>query len=512
MRYDVVIIGAGHNGLTAAFYLSQMGLRVLIVEARNLIGGACVTEELIPGYRFSTCANVACWLRPKIAEDLQLLERGVQFRGYDVSTQVMAGGETYTIWGDLKKNQEEIARFSRADAEALPKWNAFWRTAGEIFGPFLMTPPPTIGEIFERARQIGAEEILTTVLTTSIAQLADRFFESSIMRGIQHAPHDMGSIYDTGTGIARALASAMGGYSETGKPAPRGFVGGGMGTLTQTIALAAKELGTEIRTNSPVQRIVVENGKAVGVELVGGEQIAANIVISNADPKRTFLKMVETSDLDPAFRLKVQQLRTDIAPLKFHCTLSELPEFYGYEGSELPTRGTFNICPDRDYHENAWDDARYGRLPRAPFMSIMTPTAHDDTLAPAGKHTMSVWILFAPVHLREGTWPERREEMAQRLIDQIAKYSPNFRTALQDYVLLTPYDLEARVLLTDGNIHHVDISPSQMLWQRPMPELAHYRTPIHNLYLCGAGMHPYGEVHGVCGHNAAQTIARDLAG
>jgi phytoene dehydrogenase-like protein len=511
MRYDVIIAGAGHNGLTAAFYLSKMGLKVLIVEARNIIGGACVTEELIPGYRFSTCANVACWLRPKIAEDLQLLERGVQFWGYDCSTQVMAGGETFTSGGGARTMQEEIARFSKADAEAWPKWNAFWRVTSDVLGPYLMTPPPTLGELFARAREMGAEEILTTVLTTSIAQLADRFFESDVMRNLHHAPHDMGSVYDTGTGIARALATAMSSYSETGKPAPRGYVRGGMGELTKAMAQAAQELGTTIRTNSPVQRILVEDGKAVGVELVGGEQIEAGIVVSNADPKRTFLSMVEAKNLDLAFRHKVQQLRTDIAPLKFHCTLSELPEFYGYEGSELPTRGTFNICPDREYHENAWDDARHGRLPRAPFMSIMTPTAQDDSLAPAGKHTMSVWILFAPVHLREGTWPERREEMARRLITQISKYSPNFRNALQDYVLLTPHDLQTRVLLTDGNIHHVDISPSQMLWQRPMPELAHYRSPITKLYLCGAGMHPYGEVHGVCGHNAAQTILADLA-
>jgi phytoene dehydrogenase-like protein len=441
-----------------------------------------------------------------------LVERGLQVWGYHVTAKIVGDNTPFVTWDSLARQQEEVARFSKADAEALPKWSQFWRQANDLFGPYLLTPPPTIGELYAKARQLGREEFLTTVLTTSVAQLADNYFESEALRGQQWAPHDMGSLYDTGTGLARALAAAMGSYSETGNPAPRGFVRGGMGQISQLIADAAQEQGATLQINSPVKRIIIENGRAAGVKLEGGEQIAATRVISNADPKRTFLKLVEEGVLPDAFLQRVRQLRTDIAPLKFHCALSELPQFYGFEGTDLATgSGTYIICPEREYHERAWDDARHGRLPEAPLISIMTPTAGDDTLAPPGKHTMSCWILFAPVHLKEGTWPERREEMAQRLINIISKYSPNFRKALLDYVLLTPYDLEARVLLTDGNIHHVDISPSQMLWQRPLPELAKYRTPLQNLYLCGAGMHPYGEVHGCCGHNAAQTILRDLA-
>ena len=510
MKCDVLVVGAGHNGLVAAFYLARQGLNVQVVEARDKVGGACVTEELIPGFRFSTYANVACWLRPKIVDDLRLIERGLEFWGYDVFTRTLEGGEPFSLGCDLASQQAEIARFSEADAAAWPQWHRFWRQATPLLGPSLLTPPPTLAELFGRARRLGSEDFLTTVLTTSLAQLADRFFSSEVMRSQHVAPHDMGSVYDTGTGLATALATAMSTFSETGRPAPRGYVRGGMGELTQAMADAAGEHGVSIRTSSPVHHILVEDGRAVGVELEGGEAVEASVVVSNADPKRTFLRLLEPEDLPEGFRHRVQALRTDVAPLKFHCALSELPEFYGFEGSEKPTRGTFQICPDRSYHERAWDDARHGRLPEAPFMDLMTPSAGDASLAPAGQHTVSFWILFAPVHLRTGSWPERREEMAERLLNIVDQYSPNFRRALRDYVLLTPYDLEQRVLLTDGNIHHVDISPSQMLWQRPLPELANYRTPVQNLYLCGAGMHPYGEVHGACGHNAAHAVLEDL--
>lgn len=519
MDRDVVIIGTGHNGLVAAFYLARAGLNVEMIEARPLIGGACVTEELIPDFRFSTCANVACWLRPKVVEDMQLLERGLQFsittedrvaHCWPVVTQVLDNNQPFVWWPDQERMQAEIARFSRSDAEAWPHWNEFWNQAGDLLGRYLLTPPPTLAELLDRARQTGSEEILTTVLTTSLAQLADRFFESDPMRNHVHAPHDMGSVYDTGTGLATAMAAAMSSYSEMGQTAPCGYVRGGMGQITRAMAQAAGEHGVTIRTNSPVRRVLVEDGRAVGVELVGGERIAAKIVVSNADPKRTFLKLVDSADLSELFIQRIRQLRTDIAPLKFHCALSELPEYYAFAGSQLPTKGSFLICPDRAYHERAWDDARHGRLPQAPYMELMTPSAWDDSLAPPGRHTVSFWILFAPVQLKEGSWPERRDEMAERLLGIMDQYSPNFRRAVVDYVLFTPHDLEQRVLLTDGNIHHVDISPSQMLWQRPLPELAHYRAPIRNLYLCGAGMHPYGEVSGAPGHNAAHVILRDL--
>ena len=518
MDHDILIIGAGHNGLVAAFYLARAGLNVIIVEARSIVGGACVTEELIPGFKFSTCANIACWLRPKVVEEMGLLERGLEFSGTDqchsagweTVTQVFSGNQPFVWWSDPDKMQAEIAKISKADAEAWPRWNNFWNKAGDLIGPHLLSTPPTLAQLLNRAKKIGCEDVLTTILTTSVAHLTDRFFESDVMRDHIHAPHDMGSLYDTGTGLVKALSTAMRNYTETGRPAPSGYVRGGMGSLTEAMLQTAQDYGVTVRTNCPVHHILVENTQAVGVELESGEIIRARTVISNADPKRTFLKLMHPTDLPGSLLQKVRQIRTDIAPLKFHCALSELPEYYGFEGSDLPTKGLHRISPSRAYQERAWDDARHGRLPRAPYMDVMTPSVWDDSLTPPGKHTVSFWILFAPVHLKEGSWPDRREEMADRLLQMMDQHSPNFRKAVLDYVLFTPYDLEQRVLLTDGNIHHVDISPSQMLWQRPIPELARYQTPVQNLYLCGAGMHPYGEVCGAPGHNAAHAILRDL--
>jgi phytoene dehydrogenase-like protein len=515
----VVVIGAGHNGLVAAFYLARGGLEVTVVEAQSSVGGACKTEELIPGFRFSTCANVVCWLRPEVARDLRLVERGVTFslmddpsvHCYDVSAQVLPDGSGFAWWADPVRLREEISRFSLADAEAWPRWEAFWNDAASILGPYIMTPPPTFNELVARAQGLGLTHVLETVLTTSIAELADRYFESPIMRNHVIAPHDMGSVYDVGTGLARALETAVHSYRDdpTLVP-PRGYVRGGMGRLTLAMAEAAREEGATILTAAPVRRILTELGRATGVVLADGSMLEADIVVSNADIKRTFLKLLAPEDVPEGLATRVRNIRTDIAPLKLHCALSELPRFYAFPDSDLPTRGSFFICPDREYHESAWDDARHGRLPNAPIIRMMTPSTWDDSLAPAGSHTASFWILFAPTHLRDGTWPERRAEMADRLIEIICRYSPNFADALVGHVLLTPFDLEERVLLTDGNIHHVDISPSQMLWQRPLPELAGYRTPISGLYLCGAGMHPYGEVTGAPGHNSAHVVLRDV--
>ena len=514
-RDAAVVVGAGHNGLVAAFYLARAGLDVTVIEARDVVGGACVTEEVIPGYRFSTCANRAAWLRPQVVQDLGIVERGVTFSAPDGSPlgprgTHLASGEPFVWWPDPERTRDEIARFSVREADAWMDWRAFWGQFVELFGPYLLTLPPTLRELVERADGLGVGDALQSVLTTSVADLADRFFQSALLRNHVQPPHDASTVHDTGSSLVMAVAAAAAGYTETGRSAPGGFVRGGMGALTDAMAEAAREQGVRIVLGSPVERIVTVGGQVEGVRTATGEFYPCRLVMSNADPKRTFRTLVDPEQLDARFLARVDGLTTRIAPLKLLCALDELPQFDGLPSEEILRFGSYVICPDREYQVRAWRDAYDGRVPTAPIISVSVPSAWDETVAPAGHHTASVFIRYGPVRLRDGTWPDRKAELADHLIDLIGRRSPNFKDAVVDYVLLTPEDFEARHLLTDGSIHHVDLSANQLLWNRPLPELARYRTPVHGLYLCGAGTHPYGEVSGASGHNAAHAVLADL--
>jgi phytoene dehydrogenase-like protein len=506
---EAVVVGGGHNGLTTAFYLARAGIEVTVLEAQDTIGGACKTEELIRGYKFSTCATTLWWLRARVAEDMGLFARGLIVQSGSPAW-ILEGNRSFVWWRDEDALRAEIARFSSHDAHTWTEWTNLWKRAADLFGPFLLSYPPTIPELFKAAERTQEQSLLELLLTHCLADLADRHFESPEMRNSIRAPHDIGSLWDHGSALAEAISAAQTTYSETGSPMPQGYVLGGMGRVTDLMRQAAEEAGATIRTNARVAHLEVEQGRVVGVELANGEQVVADLVISNADPKRTFLQLLDEGDLPDDFVASVRAIRTDIAPLKFHCALSQSPEWFAFGDSDVPMRGTLRINPSRESQERAWDDARNGRLPAEPYMVAMTPSAWDPSLAPAGHHTVSFWTLFAPVRPAEGTWPARREEMTDRLLRQLDRYSPNFRSALVDCLLLTPSDLEERVLLTDGNIHHVDMVPSQMLWQRPLPELARYRSPILGLYLCGAGQHPGGEISGAPGHNAAHAVLDDL--
>ena len=519
MSYDAIIVGAGHNGLVSAFYLARAGLRTLVVEARDRVGGSCVTEELIPGYRFSTCANVVWALRPQIIADMGLYERGLIVDARQFLRLLPDGRYLFTErlasaapGEELSAVQREIARFSSADAAAFPDWITFLGRLTRILGPWLLEQPPSLHEIYARCEDADDRRALDLILTNSMAKIADRFFESDTMRDIGVAA-DIGDIHDLGTGMLFALTTALGSYSENGIPVPNGFIRGGMGRLTELMADAACEQGATIRTNAPVARIMVEGGRTTGVELTSGEQIAARMVISNADPKRTLLKLVAPEALDVRLRSRLQQLQTHAAAgLKIHCALSELPEYrVDRPLSDLQQReATLIIAPDRAYREAAWRAAAQGELPERPVIAGFIPSVYDPSLAPPGCYTWSAYVVWAPVTPRRGSWAERGPEMAEQIIDTVTHYAPNFRRALRDYRLITPDYLEQHMGLTDGNIHHVDAIPSQLFRQRPLEELANYRTPIGGLYLCGAGTHPWGEVSGAPGYNAAQRILRDL--
>ena len=519
MKYDVVIIGAGHNGLVAAFYLARAGQRVLLVEARSIVGGCCVTEELIPGFRFSTCANLVWALRPQIVRDMELHRRGlvvdtrVFLRLQPDGRHLFSGRNMGSVSGAeaLAETQKEIAKFSAADAQAYPRWQEFIARLVRLFGPWLMKPPPRLPEIYAGCIDDADRAALDLVLSNSIASLADRFFESDLMRDVGVAA-DIGDVNDVGTGLLFALTAAMGAYTETGEPVLNGYVRGGMGRISDTMLMAAKEHGVEVRTDAPVKRITVARGAVTGVELVSGEKIAADAVVSNVDPKRTFLKLIDAAALNPAFLKKISALQTHAAAgLKLHCTLSEPLEYRAAKEltDEQKLRSTVIIAPDRAYRTASWRAAERGELPEEPVVAAFMTSVYDPSLAPPGKFTWSAYLVWAPVHPKAGDWSELKAEMVERVIRVMERHTTNFRRALKDYVLLTPQDLETRNYLTDGNIHHLDAIPSQLLWLRPLEELANYRGPIGGLYLCGGGSHPWGEVSGAPGHNAAQVIIAD---
>lgn len=509
-RYDAIVVGAGHNGLVAAFYLARRGLRVLVAEALPTVGGACKTEELIPGYRFSTCANWVGWWRRTIVDDMRLMERGLRVGGADLRCRVFPPDRPFVWWNEPARLEAEIARICPDDVEGYRAWTDLWARAADLFGPYLLTEPPTLPELLADADRRGHRDLLETLLTTSLAELTDRHFRSDEMRSIADAPHDVGSLYDHGSALAMAVGAAVEHHHETGVPAPRGFVWGGMGRITELMAQAAADAGAEVRVSSPVEEIVVTDAQVAGVRLASGEELEAPVVVSNADTSRTFLRLIDPQRLDETFLRRVRALRHDVAPLKLHCALRGRPTWSAFGDAEHPYGGTLTLCLSRDQQERAWDDARHGRLPDEPFMVAMMPSAWDTSLAPDGHHTVSFWILFAPVEPASGSWDDLREQMAEKLLAYVDRFSPDFRDLLVDYHLLTPLDLEQRVLLTAGNIHHVDIRPSQLLWQRPLPELSRYRAPLRGLYLCGAGQHPYGEVNGAPGHNAAHAVLADL--
>ncbi len=508
--HDVIIVGGGHNGLVAAAYLAAAGMDVLLLERRAVLGGACVTEELFPGYRFSACSYICHLLQTKVIEDLELRRYGFEVFSLDPERfQPFADGRRLLVWDDVERTQEEIGRFSRRDAANYPRWQEFWRQAAAIIHPYFLRPPPDPGEIAAKVRGTGEEAFLARLLKVSMKEVVCSFFESEPVRGTFVHAHDVGDPAAPGSAWCYAYIKC----SLLGRARDKGIVRGGMGAITRAMAAAARARGAVLQEGVEVERVLVTEGKAAGVALADGTEIRARVVVSNADPKRTFLKLVGGHHLGSDFARRVARLKTRAAYLKFHAALEALPDFSTYFDAALDPRwlAEVKICPSVAYLERCWDEARRGEPARRPVMEVQIPSGHDASMAPPGGHVMSVWALYAPVRLRRGTWEERRREVGEGLINTLSAFAPNLRDVIVDWSLFTPADLERRVALTDGNIRHIDMIPGQFLAQRPLQGWAHYRTPITNLYLCGAGTHPGGEVTGAPGHNAAAVILEDCA-
>ena len=507
-RYPAIVVGGGHNGLVAANYLAKAGIRPLVLERRDFVGGACITEELFPGFRVSSCSYICHMLQDKVIDDLELRDHGFEVHYLEPSRfQPFPNGDYLIGWHDDERTAEEVRRVSPADADRLPEWFAFWERACGILHRHFLEEPPTLAEVAASVRGTSDEPVFERMLTGNMKDLVEEFFESETVRGAYIDAQDAGDVRAPGSIMAVA-------YIKTGMFNDDRNVGiprGGMGGITQAMARAAEARGVEIRTGVEIDRITVSNGRATGVVLTSGERIEADVVLSNADPKRTFLSLVDQEALEPAFVNRVRRLKTNVSYLKFHCALSEAPDFSAYLGDGFDPRylAQTRICPSVEYFERSWDDARRGMPPTAPVMHIQIPSVYDTSLTPPGKHVMSIWALYAPVRLREGCWDDEKERTGERMMDIINGYAPNFRDSVIDWELFTPEDLERRVYLTDGNIRHLDVTSEQLLTQRPNHRRSGYGTPIDGLYLCGGGTHPGGEVTGAPGHNAAMAVLRD---
>jgi phytoene dehydrogenase-like protein len=519
--YDAIVIGGGHNGLVCAAYLARGGRKTLVLERRELEGGCAVTEEVWPGYRVSTAAYLVSLMQERIVRELDLPRYGYQVDAKDPAFfSAFPDDRCLFMWQDRAKTLEEIRRFSRRDAEAYPAYEDQIERLSRLVEALLLTTPPQfppggIGDAVEylklaaRLYRLGKADMvaLVKIFTQSAADLLDEWFESEEVKvtlatdgviGANGGPRSPGTAYIL-------LHHCMGGVA--GHRGLWGFVRGGIGAVSESIAASARASGVEIRTNAAVEHIIVRDGRVRGVALAGGEEIEASVVASNLDPRRTFLGLVPEKELAPEFVAAIRRYRSEGTSLKMNLALSGLPDFRALPGAPGPQhRATMHICPSIEYVERAWDDAKYGRPSERPLLELTIPTMYDPSLAPPGKHIMGVFLQYAPYTLRGGRWDEIGDSYGAHVIDLIAEYAPNIHSIVERVQVLTPLELERRFGITGGNIFHGEMSLDQMFVMRPVAGWARYRTPIRGLYLCGSGAHPGGGVMGAPGYNAAREI------
>ena len=521
-KYDVIVIGGGHNGLVNAAYLARAGKRVLVLERRHVLGGAAVTEEVFPGFKFSVCSYVVSLLRPEIIRELDLPRHGLEILPLDGTFTPMPNGDHLWRVNDHAKTRREIARHSKLDAEAYDEYGKAMIEMAHFVKPIMnMTPPDpaslnpkglmellTMGRRFQK---LSADDKYNQVqlMTMSAVDFVDQWFETDVLKATMSASGIIGTFLGVRSpGTAYVLLHHYMGEID-GAFRSWGLSRGGTGAISNAIGDAAREAGAEIRTEAPIAKIILKSGQAKGVVLVNGDEIYADIISSSVDPRLTFMKMVGEEHLPNDFVDDIKRYKFRGSSGKVNLALDALPDFKCMPGAGPHLRGAVSISPSVEYMERAYDDAKYGRYSRRPYIDIVIPSLTDPSIAPPGKHVMSCFVQYAPYNLKEGTWDDQREEFGDTVIDTIAEHAPNIKDIILHRQVLTPLDLEREFGLSEGNIFQGELTLEQLFFLRPAPGWAQYRSPIRNLYMCGSATHPGGGIMGASGRNAAMEILKD---
>src|SRR5262250_378946 len=520
--YDVVVIGGGHNGLVNAAYLARSGKKVLVLERRKVLGGRPITKKIMPGFLFSECSYVVSLLRPEIIRELDLPRHGLEILPLDGTFSPMLNGDYLWRVNDHAKTQREIRRHSRLDAEAYDEFSKMMTPMCRFVKPMLsMVPPdPTtlhlkdlkqLHRLVQRFRELSSEERYTLVqlMTMSSADFLDQWFETDVLKATMSASGIIGTFLGIRSpGTAYVLLHHYMGEID-GAFRSWGFSRGGTGAISNAIASAAREAGVEIRTKAGVAKILVKNGRATGVALTSGEEITANVVSSSVDPHLTFERFLEPKELPGDFLTEVKRYKFRGSSGKVNLALDGLPELKCMPGDGPHLRGAISISPGVEYMERGYDDAKYGHYSRRPYVDMVIPSLTDPSVAPPGKHVLSCFVQYAPYKLAEGNWDEQREAFGDNVIDTLSEYMPNIKEIIVGRQVLTPLDLEREFGLTQGNIFQGELSLEQLFCLRPVPGWAYYKTPVHNLYMCGSATHPGGGIMAAPGRIASQVILKN---
>ncbi len=525
-KYDAIIIGGGHNGLICAAYLAKAGRKVLVLEKRHVLGGAAVSEELYPGFTFSVASYVVSLFRPHIIRELELAKHGYEVIPMDCSFLPLPNGDSLARWADPQRSRREVARFSKKDSEVYPEFSRVMTHMGKLAKAVIDHPAPNISSIHPKEianllrlgkafKDLGPDLLHLNIklVTMSALDFLDLWFESEVLK----APMSVSGIIGTFQGVrspgtAYVLLHHYMGQLD-GVFRSWGFSKGGTGGVSMACARSAMSFGAEIRTEAPVKQVVIKNGVATGVVLENGDELYAKTVISNLDPNRTYLKMVGEDHLEPDVLKDIRRFKLRGSSGKVNLALDSVPEFSCRPGDGDHIRGDIAIAPGIDYLEKAYDQAKYGEFSTRPYINAVIPTLTDPSLAPPGKHILSCFVQYAPYHIKEGAenWPKYREAFGDTVVDTLAEYIPGLKEKILFRQVLTPWDIEQTMGLTEGNIFQGELSLEQLLFQRPVANYSGYKTSIHKLWMCGSGTHPGGGIMGASGELCAKSMLTSRA-